>query len=677
MNKHLLSLTLSICCVFAAWSGIGETRYTPLSERIRGATKVQSPVQKVPEDGREYAVVLEEDFSKFTAGSWDNPDKNFIDVNEQIPSEYTQTPGWMGRSVMQAGGAVALGMYTDPFTKVQMTGQIQTPVLDLHRDNGKCYVSFKARSLQDVDMLYVRWVDDESDILPITGDEVTFYVTGGMWNTIEAELTDCTENCAIQVYSEYAEIVIDDFKVEQYSPVIDAPKALKWTNFTGDSFTCNWTEVEGADHYILNVFYIRRQGSEDQLPNYKYIVKDKVVNGTSYDCTGLDPEKTYYYYVRAVNADGVISAESACVEVMDLTVPKDVQITDVTKNGFRASWSPVLNAEGYGFQAIIDHTAPADEAYAILDEKFDGMNFGGEIGDPMANAIGYYDMDSFGMTRANWVMYEGGVINGGICLHNYVSQYGEQYYGELVSPIMTIGQSTGDVTIEADYATLDKGVHPYIQIAVPGVVDGTTQWVLGAGGDINETVNSTWTHISKTYKVKPGLVRFSIGASDGGWLYIDNLKITVNLPEGAKQRLPYHYNEIQEDLDAPSYYCPTPDRTKNDEMSFAVMAARQKPGTSWFPIYITSEWTDIMTVPSDDIDWSENGADAAIVSSFTASGSTGSIVIGNPDGEQIVVMDLAGRTVARTAATSASVPAAQGIYIVSEIGGKAVKVIVK
>lgn len=651
-------------------SGLNSQRST--SEVITDASN--GIRRQVPEDGRDYKVVIEEDFSLCTAGSEENPVKEFIeDANFNIPAKYTHTPGWSGRSIMQAGGAICIGKYYDSFTDQTMTGQIETPVLDLHRDRGRAYLQFRAKSLKpDVDLLTIRWVTP-GDPLPTTGEEQTVYVNGTIWTTVNVDLTDCPEDAIVQIWSEYNELLIDDIKIEQYQPVIDEPKALKWTDFTGDSFTANWSEVEGADHYLLNCYYVRREGSEDQLPDYKYILKDKEVKETSYNITGLDPEKVYYYYVYAVNADGVVSSESQVVEVLALTVPTDITISNVKPESFRVDWSPVLNAEGYGFQALLTHTAHYPQNYALIDELFDCIVTEGTIGKPFGNAIGYYDMDSYGLSRANWVLYEGGLINGGIALHNYVSTYGTQYYGELVSPILTIGESTGEITIEGEFCTLDEGVRPYIQIAVPGEVDGKTQWVLGAGGEVDAEIGSEWTYVKKTYKVNPGLVRFSIGTTDGGWLYMDNLSISVNLPEGAKQTLPYHYNEIK-DMEKPRYKCPTPDRGEGDHYSFALMAARQKPGSFMIPIYITSDWSEIMDVPDEHLGVESNVADA--VGSVCANGLKGMLEISNPEGQTVTVCDIAGRIVASSTSESISLSLASGIYIVRSPKGSA-KVVVK
>ncbi|MDE6801280.1 MAG: fibronectin type III domain-containing protein [Muribaculaceae bacterium] len=682
MTSYKSLLTVALTTIgLAASADTLPGKYIPLEKSFRNAiATAETPstsIKAVPDDGRTYTVVLEEDFSLVTGGAEEDPANEYInDSNNQIPSSYTHTPGWGGRAVMPAAGAVCLGYYTDPVTGTKMTGQLETPELDLHRDQGTAYLSFRARLLpgQEYDEITVRWVA-ETDFLPATGTEQTFYVNGFQWTNVDVTLTECPENAVIQIYAESLPLLIDDIKIEQYKADIEAPKALKWTEFTGDSFTANWTEVEGADHYIFNCFYIRREGTDDQLPDYKYVARDKVVKETSYHLSGLNRDKVYYYYIRAVAPSGAKSEESQLVEVLDLTVPDGIKVSDVTADGFRVSWDPVYNAEGYGFQAILDHTALKDETYDLLDESFDNIDSEGSIGNPYVNAIGMYDMDEYGMSRANWVMYEGGVIDGGIALHNYVSSYGTEYYGELLSPVMTIGQSTGEITIEADFATLDAGVRPYIQIAVPGVVDGQSQWTLGAGGEVKQNIGKDWTHVKVQYKIKPGLVRFSIGTTDGGWLFMDNLKISVNLPKDAVQRSLYHYNEIKDGLDAPTYYCPTIDRKRGDSYSFALMAARLRPGASMIPVYVLSEWSDTQSVP--DVEMSGVDTVATDAAPFTVTTSAGAITIDNPAGREIVVTDITGRTVGRTAAMQATVNVVPGLYIVASTDGAAHKVLVK
>ena len=681
--KHLpLFLSVALLSISAAAADAAQVETASLRENVRARPLLSpkkgsvafvspgaGPVRRSyhPDDGREYTAVVSEDFSLCSAGTNEDPDRTFIEgPGYLIPSQYTHAPGWHGRAVMQAGGAICIGKITDPVAG-EMTGQIETPVADLTRDNGRAYLSFRAKSMaKDVDVMSVRWTTD--DIMPATGEIQTVYINGDRWTTIQVDLEKCPENAVVQIWAEYNDVLIDDITLEQHHPVIDAPKARKWTNFTGDSFTANWDAVEGADHYILNVFYIRRQGTEDQLPDYKYAVKDKDVYDTHYDCTGLKPDKVYYYYVQAVNADGVESEPSQTVEVLALVVPDGITVGKVTEKSFETSWNPVDKAEFYAFQAILTHKAQADEHYALIDEPFD-FDISGTREDPFVNTIGMYDMDEYGMTRSGWTMYEGGITDGGICLHNTMLG-DEMYYGELTSPILVVDKNDGYIDIEFDASTFTDGVRPYIQVAVPGEVDGKTQWVLGAGGEVDEELGRDYRHISLHYKVRKGIVRFSIGCTDGGWLFIDNLRISTNLAKDAVQLMPYKYKEVEET----AYTCPTPDRRRGDSYSFALMAAYQKP-SMFIPVYVTSDWSDEIAVP--DYEWPADGLRRVTgATAFSVVPAEGALSLTNPEGAALRVCNMAGTTIATVSLEEDTLALPAGLYIVTD-GNRSVKAVVR
>lgn len=646
------------------------------------AGTVGAPAKATPQDGREYVTLIDEDFSLFTEGSENSPTTtNIENVYDEIPARYTHIPGWHGRGIRQAGGMVCIGMVKSGLDGSEMTGQIETPQMDLTRDRGRAYLTLKVRPLvPDMDVLNVRWISPATDDNPLgsTGETQQFSISGMIWNTVDVALTGCPENASIQIYSEKFELLIDELKLEQCHPELDAPKALKWTEFTGDGFTAHWEPVEGADHYVLYCFYVRREATEEQMADYKYVnpggSKGYELKETSYRFDGLKIDKVHYYYVTAVAPSGFVSQESQVVEVLDLTVPENIRFGNVDVSGFDMSWDAVYNAEGYGVQTILAHTAPHDEEYDLLNEKFDAIRNEGSIGNPYGNTMGYYDMDSYGMTRSGWVLYEGGVIDGGICLHNYTSEFGTYYEGELVSPIWLINNSTGDVTIEADFATLDAGVKPYVQVAVPVTIDGKTQWGLGAGGVIDQPIGKTWTHVKLQYKIKPGIVRFSFMATDGGWLYMDNLRISTKLPGGAVQLMPYQYREtVAEDGVRPSISMTTPDRTRDDAYSVTVMAARRRPGSSFFPVYINSEWSPEYQVP--DVDWSGMEALRTDTDDVTVAVIAGGIAIDNPSQLPVTVYDPSGRVVSRVTSDT-QITLAPGIYLVSH-GGRTSKVAVR
>lgn len=92
------------------------------------------------------SVIISEDFSKFVLGSEDAPDLQNPVATESSPisSDLTNTPGWSGTLVYQAGGCAY----------IQMMGMLMPPVFDASNNEGNYTVKFRARS-QDGSDCYV------------------------------------------------------------------------------------------------------------------------------------------------------------------------------------------------------------------------------------------------------------------------------------------------------------------------------------------------------------------------------------------------------------------------------------------------------------------------------------------------------------------------------------------
>jgi phosphodiesterase/alkaline phosphatase D-like protein len=129
------------------------------------------------------------------------------------------------------------------------------------------------------------------------------------------------------------------------------PVALAANNVSFTSFRANWEAVVGATTYLLEV-------STDISFNTligEYSPKELV--GTSENVTGLLPQRTYYYRLRARGAGGT-SAYSNIITVVTNTLspPTALDATNLTLTGFTANWQAATGATSYLLEIATDAT---------------------------------------------------------------------------------------------------------------------------------------------------------------------------------------------------------------------------------------------------------------------------------------------------------------------------------
>ena len=108
-----------------------------------------------------------------------------------------------------------------------------------------------------------------------------------------------------------------------------------------------------------------------------FVMKDEPVEGTSYTLTGLDPEKDFFYYVRARNSESGVESQApkACVAAFGISQPVATEATDVKpeSNEYTANWEPTPKAAYYKVENFEVYTSPEDRTYDVIDEDFAGM----------------------------------------------------------------------------------------------------------------------------------------------------------------------------------------------------------------------------------------------------------------------------------------------------------------
>ncbi len=124
---------------------------------------------------------------------------------------------------------------------------------------------------------------------------------------------------------------------------LNPPVALEATNITLSSFRANWQIVNGASSYILEV--ATDVGFINKIAGYQ----SKEVLGTFDIVTGLLPQTTYYYRVRARIGGAAVSAYSNIIAVVSaaLNPPVATAATSVTLTSFVANWNASPNATSY------------------------------------------------------------------------------------------------------------------------------------------------------------------------------------------------------------------------------------------------------------------------------------------------------------------------------------------
>ena len=237
-------------------------------------------------------ALIWEDFSKFTAGSEEQPDSEIFGEEDwvDIPAEYTLTPGWQARGVHQSGGVAMVGEYY--MFGIGFTGGIRTNVADLSANNGAVTVSFRAKSANA----------GGDEVAAVLNSSATGYINQqrvkitNEWQEYKLKLSGGVSDSFFEFFSVNYDWYLDDVKV--VSEGIASPTGLKVTSYKGTESTFQWNAVDGAEKYKVQVYY----WDIDQK-DYVYVVNEEETTETSYTVTGLDMRDTYFAKVAAVSGE--------------------------------------------------------------------------------------------------------------------------------------------------------------------------------------------------------------------------------------------------------------------------------------------------------------------------------------------------------------------------------------
>ncbi len=224
--------------------------------------KREAATQMVPKTSKSraqanvpYELVVEEHFSKFTAGTEENPDKTNLRIDDyyyELKPEYLETPGWTGNAVWQAGGSCYLGSYYDEYYQENSLGYLSTKEMALYGDVRVTFRAKRAASAPEATHLWLALCDNYSG--PVDSKE---YPLTTEWQSFEFTSNAATFNDynIFQFTAYEGEMLIDDIKIERAKTKIAAPAANPAINNSSTSFTASWSKVADATDYLLTVYY--------------------------------------------------------------------------------------------------------------------------------------------------------------------------------------------------------------------------------------------------------------------------------------------------------------------------------------------------------------------------------------------------------------------------------------
>lgn len=539
-------------------AGLRHTQKAPaaLDAKLEALTaKPHSP--SLREIGSEI-VLVSEDFAKFTAGSEDDPDGTELsDWNDgTIDAKYTQQPGWRGGFVYQAGGCAYLDVDTE-----EGTGWLITPTLNLSNYGGSFTIKFRARVASSksstTDEIYVQ-----NCLLGEYSNSVTSSQTiegTTKWKEYTLTFTDGNLKDDIQITAKSYPIFIDDITITQIdNGKPGAPLAQAATNVSDTQFTANWQAVEGAEGYLLSVYTLKNATEQ-------YLFKDKEVNGTSYDVTGIEANIDYYYTVCSKRNGETSNTSNTITVIRKLKTPVTLPATNVASYGFTANWQSVPQATAYAVYTILTHTAQADnEPFNLFKSDFSAVKVG-TIDSP-------WDYSRLGgirvflddlAPRCDWIAFAPMAAQGMFGISNMFLDYNVP--GTIYSPILDLGHDGGKSTLR--FNVLGRNVTK-LRICVlkdraDGKADELFKTECPVTTDLAEQVITLEKGEKDTY------VEISI-AEGTGYVLFDDLQLSQNLNKGESTELKYKYDETSDT----SRRIDTPDYSAGDVYAYTVQAFR-------------------------------------------------------------------------------------------------------
>lgn len=631
--------------------------------------------------GEEQQVMFE-DFAKMTSGSEATPDTeaNIIKDEFEYPwintkDEYFKQAGWGSGNAYPAGGTVYLDSNPNDMA------HINTPMLNVAANGGIAWIRFKARAKNAGDNPQVMveaaetfnmspsWRMMGSAALPQLSTE---------WKEYSMFFYGGGEYTLFNIVSVMAPVYIDNIEVFTVKQHIGTPTTLPHTNYEGTSFDANWTPVEGATGYKVNVFTLNKETGKAE-----YLFENKPVTTNKFHVTGATSGQTYFYNVAATK-DNYTSIPSDKMFVYNLEAPVLKDVTNLDRNKYTAEWSTVPSAERYNYIAYYDRKADKTGEFVVTNEDFtgvkdaDGNLTGWTKEDPNPGSYDSYYIPE--LKQAGWKGTQYAPYTDYICLDGWQYYHNHQDAG-LISPEMDMSKDGGKFTVNVKLAGAST-------IAIDENNNEFTAYTQAAFAlfNYNETtcdyeqaeliypegypkaVNGDWKNF--TINFTKGSKRSIIGiyaVYADEHLYLDDLKITQKYQAGESLNDPFIFRRW---LQEPKVDITIPAFVGKSDVSHRVTAFKTNSDRNVKKQYVESKFSELKKVGT------ANGISNIGLSKAVVKMEGNNVYVNNINGENVQIYTLDGQLVynnkgeknIRVALTQ------HGAYIV-KVGNKTIKLV--
>ena len=372
------------------------------------------------------SVVLEENFDEFTEGSIEAPGTD--DISSVLNGKLSEVlPGWRGREVYEAGGALRIG--EDDLSSA--SAYLQTTTLSLSPSEGG-NIKVTAR---------IKAVNDFGNMLTIGSQSVVVYDDN--WTDVVYVTDRSMYN--LRISAMLGAFYIDYLKIEQSETFLMTPDAYRPVDFDGEKFTAEWRSVSGAESYLVDVY------TKDEEGNKTYVLQQEETVETSMVVTVPDSNQKYYYCVSAKAGDNVSmpsEEQDVVIRINELDAPVALEASDVDDNGFTANWEATENAESYKVSVYATEILSEGRTVELVNEDFAGITEGTidyvefpplqEYLDAYTTVPGWYAVNH---------VYASGYLG--------ISPYGSE--GSLQTPFLDLSSSNGAFVVDIVMAEYSYG----------------------------------------------------------------------------------------------------------------------------------------------------------------------------------------------------------------------------